>query len=1268
MDNNEKTARINQFVDASKKLIGREVRERPQWNTHVTGDAIRHFALGIGDDNPLYLDPDYACKSPFGRQLAPPAFLTSVLYPMLHGASMNVPLWFLVGEVKYQWFLPILVDDKLQAASKPIDLFDTKETEDKRRIFLISETCYFNQDDQLVGKCTGTTVCVPKNEDRLLIERSIYKYSDKEIEKIAALLREETRNGNRRLDDHELKEGQKISTFVRGPLTIGDLICWQSAVGPAYQAGAPGFRSLARSHIVPAKNPVTGWSIESSQQHEDFLLTSQRGMPIPFDQGVMRFACLSPMITNWMGDNGFLNWLSVKIVAPNLYGDTTWYHGVISERSDLHDSISLKLKITGTNQLGETTTEAEAGVTLPRKQTLSFHRYGSTEDRTHKEETTIRKTWAMDLFKDQALRQPDAVALIFQETKQTYGETDDQSGQVAANLSLMGVKANEPVAICMNRSHKFILAVLGVLKAGAAFVPMDPDYPTKRLAEMLSDCQTRILIVDSPEKKEFPDYPGKIVFFDSLLEKINSKDDEHPARQTKKEDLAYIMYTSGSLGKAKGVAVTHGNLSSYLLGLKQTFDVHSRDICLHTGSFSFSASIRQIFLPICSGAALVVADAEDRRNPLALAELIQKSGVTNWDTVPSFLSLCCDAFMKLDPIKAGELLRNRLRRILVTGEPLPWEIAYSWNQRLKHDADIINLYSQTETSGTVCSFQIPKDSTLATGFVPIGVPTPDTVIYILNENLQPVSYGEVGEICVAGPRIAKGYLNRPEQTALQFISHPFAAEAEFRIFKTGDLGCYLPDGNIVTKGRRDRRVKIRGFRIELEEVERVLSAHPEITQAVVVASEVGDHEKKLLAYIVPRSNPAPKSTELRTFLQGMLPDYMLPAHYILLEKIPLSPNGKVAYHELPAPEGYIQSAISPSDTKPIDALEEELILIWKKILGLSAVGRKDNFFDMGGDSLQAVRLMLEIEQILDQRLALALLYENPTITGLAAALRNEGESSKWQALVPVQPHGSKPPFFCVYAMARTLAPHLDPEQPFYWFNWFKHGKGDGLVSNYTVPDIAESHIKEMRSVQPNGPYFLGGFSFGGTVALEMALQLHSQGEQVAFLALFDPSNPHRKIHRPKMMERIAAAMESKPTWGAKSRYVIKRISDAITYRIMTNLQILASKYYILKKKPLPHDLNVAILFKMSERATMNYEYRTYPGHITLFVPEYRYSPKELEDPAILGWRNLAQKGVSLHIVKGAHKHIDIVNEPYVSDLVKKLNVCLRETQKKTEPS
>ncbi len=981
MAENEKELLIDRFVTETQKLIGKEIHEKKIWNTHVSEDSICHFMAGIGDDNPLYIDPDYSRKGPLGRLSAPPAFLASVLYPVIHGAPVHAPLLFLIGEVKYQWFLPLISGDNARAAVKLIDIYDTKGPLDERKIFIIAEACYLNQNDLVVGKCISTTVCLPENDAGLLLDRQVYKYSDEEIEKIAVALEKETRTGDRKLNETELTEGYKLPIFVRPPLSIADMICWLAAIGPSVHTGAPGFRENIKSYRTLVKHPVTGWPVSSDQQHEDFLLAAQRGMPLPFDHGVMRWACLSPMITNWMGDNGFLNSLSMRVMAPVLYGDTTWYHGEITERSDYDNTIFLKLKISGINQLGETTSEAEAGVSLPKKGMLKIYSSIVSQEKFIKKQECKIHYRAVDFFENQAAKCPDATALISGETRLTYNELDNQADLVACNLQSMGVGPNKTTAICMDRTYHYIIAILGILKTGGAFVPMDPRTPITRLNEMISDCEASVLITDDQSANMFHDFSGKAVSIASLQNNIGNNNKPDYRRDINCDDLAYIMYTSGSTGKAKGVAVTQGNLSTYISELTSIFDIDNSDTYLHSASFSFSASVRQIFLPLCSGAALVVADTEQRWDPIAMAELIKKEAVTYWDTVPSFFSLCCDAYIKLGSTKVKELLNNRLRYILLTGEPLTWVTPSLWYQKLGHPSKIVNLYSQTETSGTVCLYSVPQDSSAISGVVQIGHPTPCSAVYILDENNRHVLYGEIGEIGVAGPRISKGYLNLPELTATKFITNPFSTSGSL-LYKTGDLGCYLPDGSIATKGRKDRRVKIRGFRVELEEIENVLRKHSEIKQTVVVVSNENKRIDQLLAYFVSKEGSALNPSELRIFMQSLLPDYMQPSHYIKLDKIPLNANGKVNYRELPAPDS-TRPELNNTLVPPGTSVEKVVTDIWSDILGLDTMGIHDNFFELGGHSLSATRMLFKVRDWFHLDIPLRSIFENPTVAGIS---------------------------------------------------------------------------------------------------------------------------------------------------------------------------------------------------------------------------------------------------------------------------------------------
>ncbi len=358
-------ARIDEFVAKTRELTGSEVRERDPWNTEASTDAIRHFAYGTDDGNPLWLDPAYAERSRYGKLVAPPAFLVSVLYPILHGAPMAAPLSSLIGGLEYEWYLPVSLGDQLRAKSVQKDMYEKKSSTGRRLIFVISECTYWNQRAEVVAKSTGTMIRATQVGTELLFERPIHRCTETELQEMDLAFKEEKRTGNRTIYWEDVSTGQEIPPIVRGPLTIGDMVCWNAALGPSYKAGRLGYLDLLKSPHAAVLNPITGWKVKYSQQHEDFNLAAQRGMPGPFDNGVMRFAWVCPLVTNWMGDDGWLRKLYVQVRTPNIYGDTTRYRAKMVDKK-INGPIGLvKLEISGVNQVGVTTTQGSAEVQLP---------------------------------------------------------------------------------------------------------------------------------------------------------------------------------------------------------------------------------------------------------------------------------------------------------------------------------------------------------------------------------------------------------------------------------------------------------------------------------------------------------------------------------------------------------------------------------------------------------------------------------------------------------------------------------------------------------------------------------------------------------------------------------------------------------------------------------------------------------------------------------------------------------------------------------------
>lgn len=1210
---------LKEFIEKSRLLTGQIIQEREPWNTEVTAQAIRHFAYGISDDNPLWLDPDYARKSDYGSLVAPPTFLTSVLYPSLHGYPMKIPMSNLIGELEYEWFVPILEGDSLNPSAKQTGVYESKDRQNRPLVCILSETSYWNQKQELVGQAKTNLVWAARTENDLLVNRSIYQYSEEELAEISKALEQESRRGDRILWGEDLEMGTQLPPLVRGPLTVGDLICWQAAIGPSYRPGALGYHDLLKAPHTAVQNPITGWSIKHSQHHEDFLLAKQRGMPAPFDNGVMRFAWLSPLLTNWMGDRGQLKRLSVQMIAPVLYGDTIWYQGTVIKKTACESGILAQVKITGTNQLGELTTTGEAEVLLPCR-TPEDSLVEFIVANSYPEEPCFHQ-----FIEAQVERRPTAIALVDSHRQLTYREFNQQANQLAHYLKQFNLKPNTLIGICLDRSCEFAIAILAILKAGSGYLPLDPDYPAERLAFMLKDAQVPVVITGKELRKNLPESDVKFIDLDSNPLEIAQQSLENPANAVSSNDLAYAIYTSGSTGQPKAVCIPHYSLSSYLQSIVLPLGIEPSDQYLHTASFAFSAGVRQTLLPLFVGATLIIANREQRQDPVQLFQLIKNAKVTIWDTVPTIWRFCIDFLQEIDSNVRLNLLNNSLRLILVTGEPLAWNIPQDWRYQIQHHAQMINLYSQSETTGTVSYYIIPEACQDQIGIVPLGKPIEDVTILLLDEDLKPVPEGEIGELCVAGKRQVCSYLNRPELTANKFILNPF--EGITHLYKTGDLARYSPEGVLEFVGRSDRRIKIRGFRVELEGIEATLNQHPDVKETVVIARDDLPKDNNLVAYVATNHhclNPAEShqiQEQIRNFIAQKLPEYAVPNFFVLLDHLPRNPNGKLERRHLPSPKSLTSQ--NSNFIAPRDELELELTQIWESILDTQPIGIQDNFFSLGGHSLLAVRLFAKIEQIFNHNLPLSILFNAPTIEQLANLLRQEGWSTAWSSLVAIKPNGSRPPLFCIHGVGgnilsyRNLANYLPSDLPVYGLQAVGlDGKQPYLT---TIEAMAEHYLTEIQSVQPQGPYFLLAHSFGGKVIFEMAHQLYQQGQNIALLALLDSSSPEEKfipLSPAEEQQRKEKFMSQLPPWSQEP--------------------------------------GILPLIEVLYQAKRRYEAKPYPGKVVYLKAKEEQSRKT--DLFIANWRKLAKEGLDYYEVSG--DHWSMLEEPHVQDLAKQIELYL----------
>ena len=703
------------------------------------------------------------------------------------------------------------------------------------------------------------------------------------------------------------------------------------------------------------------------------------------------------------------------------------------------------------------------------------------------------------LFEAQVERTPEGIAVVFKDQQLTYRELNAQANQLAHYLIAQGVAPDVLVGICVERSIEMVVGLLGILKAGGAYVPLDPAYPKERLAFMLSDTNVSVLLT---KEKFDPHLPQALRRCYLDADWPLGQNSSNPGHLSTANNLAYIMYTSGSTGRPKGVCVTHKNVVR-LVQNSNFAQLSAEDVFLQLAPISFDASTLELWGALLNGAKLVVMPPHQPSLEELGQTVIKHQITTLWLTAGLF-HLMVDE--RLEDLRS-------LRQLLAGGDVLSLSHVKKVLRELP-DCQLINGYGPTENTTFTTCYRVREVGQMAAS-VPIGRPITNTQVYILDNNLQPVPIGVVGRLYTGGDGVARGYHNRPQLTAEKFIANPFG---EGHLYDTGDLARWLPDGNIEFRGRLDAQVKIRGFRIELGEIEAVLNQHKSIREVVVVVVDSGPSGpgKRLVAYLV-KEEPV-SNLDLRSYLAKKLPDYMLPSAFVTLSAMPLTPNGKIDRRALPAPEAL---ELGTGFVAPRDSIEQQLALMFQELLALHSVGVRENFFDLGGHSLLAVRLMAQIQQQFGIYLPLAILFQNPTIEELAHLLKEQPDKLPWSSLVPIQPHGSKPPFFCVpggggnviyfYELVRMMG----SEQPFYGLQAV--GLDGYSEPHTTVEAMAAHYIEALQSVQPQGPYFIGGHSFGGKVAFEIAQQLAKAGHEIGRLVIFDISapTPNLLVQKPK---------------------------------------------------------------------------------------------------------------------------------------------------------
>ena len=898
---------------------------------------------------------------------------------------------------------------------------------------------------------------------------------------------------------------------------------------------------------------------------------------------------------------------------------------------------------------------------------VTYLKHAESDLKLH-ETVGIEHRGVHQLFEEQVERTGNGIAVVFGDQRLTYNELNVRANQLAHHLRGLGVKQGTLVALCVRRNLNMAIGILGILKAGGAWLPIDPLHPRARQQPVFKDAGVPFLLTETSIAAELPEHQAKTVLLDDDWEAISRCSTANSRNLSSSSDLAYVMYTSGSTGHPKGVMITHANLCNYVRAMRGPLGVAENDIYLHTASIAFSSSVRQLLVPLTCGAAVAIATLDEVRQPLSLFETIKQRRVTILDIVPSYWRSFIDALANLDTPTRVALLDNEVRLVLTASERLLPDLPMRWRSELGQKSQLINMFGQTETTGIVTTFRIPSNDQLDKTTVEIGGPIANTHVYLLDEQRRLVQVGAVGEIYVGGPTLGRGYLNSPEFTAEKFIPNPFSNDLGDRLYKTGDLARYRPDGSTEFVGRIDDQVKIRGMRIELGDVEAALIGCPGIKEAAVVAGEDEAKNRRLIAYVVSKNREVSTTSALRSFLSAKLPEYMIPSAFVVLDALPRLPSGKLDRLALPLPD----SARPELDRPHVAArtsVQLQLVRIWQSVLAVGGIGITDNFFDLGGNSMAALYLLTHINKAFSKKLPLAVLYQAQTVEELAHVLDNDNPSVSWSSLTPLQANGSRPPFFWLHGELSdaTLPRHLGPDQPVYGL---LNQSADGKPARYrTVESIAAHYLSEIRTIQPKGPYFMGGFCFGGLVAIEIAQQLRAVGDEMAFLVVMDPDilkTCGQSLLPPQNQPDLASK-------GTRARDNLRRIHQKLdgfdTQQRLTflgsRLQIKLAQWITSLTFPiksaicafcaafgiaLPVSLRSFYILGVYRRATRKYTLKRFPGSLTLFV-------QSSTDGSPLSWEGLAES-VEVHELPPV-SHNDILKEPYVRVWAEKLKALLQ---------
>ena len=872
----------------------------------------------------------------------------------------------------------------------------------------------------------------------------------------------------------------------------------------------------------------------------------------------------------------------------------------------------------------------------------------------------------VQLFEGQVEKTPDATALLFAKAGEarpaeqlTYRQLNRKANRLAHRLQELSVGPEVFVGVCLDRSLDMIVSLLAILKAGAACVPLDPAYPTERIRFMLHDTSAPVILTQKHLQSFLREAThSRLICLDQPDSSGRSENEKNLTNRSQPASAAYVIYTSGSTGQPKGVVIPNHAIANHCVDCRKVYGLSERDRVLQFSSFNFDASFEQILPALISGATLIVRDNEVW-NTREFADKLRDLQLTVADIPTAYWhQLATEWSATPEAIPS-----NALRLVIVGGEALSPEKLTLWQRTPLGHVRLINAYGPTETTITATSYEVPprRSDDPAPTVLPIGRGRGDRKLYVVDRFGNPTPVGVPGELQIGGSMLARGYHRRADLTASRFIPNPFSDEPDARLYRTGDLVRYLEDGNLEFLGRIDDQVKIRGFRIELGEIETCLCKHDAVQGAIVLARPAPSStaENRLIAYLTT-SSPAPDISELRGFLKSRLPEYMVPHHFVILDQWPLMPNGKVDRKALPEPA---EEQCTHNIKGPENPLELQLQLLFERVLKTAPISVDASFFELGGDSLQALELLVEIEKSTGRQLPLGTLYQSSTVEALAREIRTRASDRPWSSLVPLQTSGKRPPLFLLHTTPGdilgygNLVYRLGPDQPCYGLQSL--GLKDPGLSHTSVPQMARYYVDLVREFQPHGPYYLGGWCYGGIVAVEMARLLKQQGEDIALLALLETvAMPARWSNIPYFLHRLRCFARMSPDrwinyFRAKARYTREsRIANKMRFR-----QADMSPDGEIRD---PRLLKLEQVYNTNLTALKDYRTEPFDGRVTLFNAAEKDSAL-IPDPQY-GWVGLARE-IKVHEVPGNHD--TMLTEPNVSALAQQLTECLIRAQRTT---